>query len=255
MYLTYAALQRPRGGWTPASLTGSRLWVPASSVVLGTPPKIATLTDLSGLANDLAQGTAAQQPQQQTGFVLGHAVADFDGGDDGIGRADMLGIAANAARYFWVIAKLKSASTRTPLMMQAESGSGGNYVGLDANSFATAGTKFGVYAISNTYDTAAAADTGWHLHVLSFTPTSGAAVTGSFTYYLDGTATALTQKNAGSGAWPSMATFNATWLGRYPGIAVFGGCYIADAGAGAGLISAPDLASLRAYSQALVGSP
>ena len=54
-----------------------RLWLRWTSVLLGTPPAIATAADQSGLGNDASQGTVADRPTLVDGVGM-----DFDGTDD-----------------------------------------------------------------------------------------------------------------------------------------------------------------------------
>ena len=60
-----------------------RLWLRWTSVLLGTPPAIATAADQSGLGNDGTQGTVADRPTLVDGVGM-----DFDGATDHLTVAD-----------------------------------------------------------------------------------------------------------------------------------------------------------------------
>ena len=241
--------------WTPAKIPGNRLWVMASRVVFGSGSAIATETDLSGLANDVTQATPLQRPVQVAGVANGQPGARFDGGDDSLGIATMLGMPANATRWYWQVSILSSLLARTPVFLQGESGSAGNYLGFDANTGGTVGARFGIFAPNNTYDSDLATDLAIHLHVLTVNPAVGTPITGSLTYIVDGTTRVLTPRIVGIPNWAAMGAWNATTYGRYPGIGIFAGATVLEGGAADGLPSAALLSRLRSYCRSKYNTP
>jgi len=67
--------------WTPDRLPGKRRWGNPSSLSLNDGDAIATFTDSSSAAQDIANGTAAQRPTYKTAILNGYPIARFDGGD------------------------------------------------------------------------------------------------------------------------------------------------------------------------------
>lgn len=77
-------LGRPPGSsFTPASITGLKLWLAADRItglVDGDP--VGTWSDLSGQGNHLTQATGSKKPTYKVGIQNGLPVARFDGVDD-----------------------------------------------------------------------------------------------------------------------------------------------------------------------------
>src|SRR5215471_2103927 len=85
----YLALRRRkrRHGFSPASVTGLKLWVRAESLVsLANNAAIATWKDESGKGNDLVQATGSKRPLYLTN-VEGLPAVSFDGTDDVLATA------------------------------------------------------------------------------------------------------------------------------------------------------------------------
>src|SRR5215831_12515117 len=85
----YLAMRRRkrRHGFSPASVTGLKLWVRAESLVsLANNAPVATWKDESGSGNDLVQASASKRPLYQTNVESLPGVS-FDGVDDVLATA------------------------------------------------------------------------------------------------------------------------------------------------------------------------
>lgn len=250
---------RPSGvaaAWTPARIGGQVLWLQDSAADITVATGISNWTDASGSSHPLSQATGTAQPAYSASLVNGHPGGTANGTTQWLNRGDICGLAAGAARSLWVVAKLASAAARTPFLGVGDATGAQLYLVIEANTFATAGSKFGVYAQGTTYDCATATDTGWHVHVLTVSDmTVGVAKAGVLTYYCDGAASALTVKNAGTATWTTQSGWNQTSLFAFPGLAVAGGASVVSAGITNTVMTAGEVASLQAYAKARWGTP
>lgn len=86
--------------FTPASLTGLKLWVRADAGTGETGLRSSPWTDQSGIANDLTQGWVGKQPLLVPGVVNGLPAFRFDGSDDWMSFATRL---TGIRTVFWVV--------------------------------------------------------------------------------------------------------------------------------------------------------
>jgi hypothetical protein len=242
--------------WTPASLSGAATWWYGGGIVGATDGVGFTpLPDSQGGAYPLAQASGSQQPLYRATSANGYPCADFDGVNDGIGRTDMCGLVPNTARTLWAITQLKSLTARSPMIIQGFTGSA-DHLGIDANTSSTAGGKFGVFGgPTSTWDSDQATDLLWHLHVFTVTPTVGATVVSAMAYMIDGVTRALQGRVGPAAVWNSMAAWDGTVVGNFPGVSLPANARIAEAGIISGIIGAGDHAALRTYSRARYGTP
>ena len=94
-----------------------------------------------------------------------------------------------------------SATNRFQVVFQGQSGTPGTYLGLDTNTFDTAGSREGVYMMNNGYDTALATTTASpriHVYTIS-TMTAGTPVLSGIDYRVDGVTQTLTRTSGGLG--------------------------------------------------------
>jgi hypothetical protein len=80
-------------------------------------------------------------------------------------------------------------------------GTAGTYLGIDTNSFNTAGQRFGVYLTNNAYDSDRATDLDPHVHSLVYdTMTPGVPALANMHYRIDTAVRTLTRNPGGLGA-------------------------------------------------------
>lgn len=93
----------------PTDIAGLQGWYKADGLALNDGDAVATWTDSSGLANDAAQATGANQPIYKTSILNGQSVVRFDGTNDFMSVA---GITNNTAtRTIFFVAKATSVPT------------------------------------------------------------------------------------------------------------------------------------------------
>lgn len=243
--------------FSPARLPGALLWLRDEAADITVATGISNWADASGASHPLSQATGGNQPAYNATLVNGRPGGTATAASNQwLNRGDVCGLANGAARTLWCVARIPVAATRTPLMGVGSSASSTETLVLEANTFGTAGTKWGLFAQGTTYDTSGAADTLWHLHVLTVSDmTAGVAKAGVLGYYVDNTLQVLTVKNAGTATWTTQATWNQTSWFAFPGIAVAGSASSVGGGILSGVLGAADRAALRAYAQTRWGTP
>jgi len=172
----------PRGGeptatetseTTPSPVTnGLQLWLHPNSGYNMADGSVTEWTDASGSENSMSQSTAERQPTIASGTANGHDAVQFDGEDDFLLREDTLGIANDSARTFAVVSRLSDTQARSPFLMQGRldsEGSDSNYYGLEANTYNTAGERFGLFLVASAKDTPRRTNTRYNLHIIRTT--------------------------------------------------------------------------------------
>jgi len=125
---------RGSAAWTPASIPGLLLWLDANQITgLNDGDAVATWSDLSGLANNATQGTAAARPTYQTGEINSLAAVQFDGVDDVLQLASS--IAATNFTVFVVGRKAAGAAITFVGLAGTAGASAPLYYGPDANFY------------------------------------------------------------------------------------------------------------------------
>jgi hypothetical protein len=120
---------------------------------------------------------------------------------EGLSVGGLLGIAPTSARTIVAVTQLVSATNRFQSVYQGQSGSAGTYLGVDTNTFDTAGSREGVYMMNNAYDTTTATTTTApriHVYTIS-TMTVGTPVLSGIDYRVDGVTQTLTRTPGGLG--------------------------------------------------------
>ncbi len=145
---------------------------------------------------------------------------------------DLVGIAPTSARTFIAVTQLVALAGRFHPILQGQGGSAGTYLGIDANTWQTAGSREGAYVTASSFDTAQPTNTSPHVHVLTVsTMTPGTAVTAAVDYRIDG-ATQTLSLRAGSGSMQDFSAANFTTIADVsgtPSTGVYGDAYIAEA--------------------------
>jgi hypothetical protein len=130
-----------------------------------------------------------------------------------MGTSGVLGIDPAGARTFVAVEQLVSTTGRFHPILQGESGSPDVYVGIDANTWETAGSREGVYVPGNSIDATFSTATTPRVHVLTMgTMAEGTAITDAIDYRINGATQSLTVVD-GSGALKSFSTANFTVVG------------------------------------------
>ena len=119
----------------------------------------------------------------------------------GLSTSGVLGIPAQSARTFVAVVQLVSTTSRFNAVHQGSANSPGTYLGLDTNSYNTAGSREGVYMTNNAYDSALATTTASpRIHVYTIpTMTVGTPVLPGIDYRVDGVTQTLTRNPGGLG--------------------------------------------------------
>ncbi len=149
-------------------------------------------------------------PLYKPNTLNGKPVVNFSSGARMI-VTSTLGVSSSSARTFVVVARLNDMYTRSPLFVQGEDNSGTNYAGLDANSYNTAGGRFGIYNQGQTYDTVTFSDSQFHIHTLIFDDMSATNI--SVRYFIDGTQVGLDARYFASGS--GLPNSNITSMGSF----------------------------------------
>ncbi len=205
--------------------------------------RVETWADQSGNGYDFAVDTAAWRPTLTEDAVEGQAALTFDGEDDYLLREDTLGIDNDSPRTFVVVSRLADTTSRSPFLMQGKldaSGLNSNSYGIEANTFNTAGERFGVYLISVAHDSEHPTDTNYHVHTLRTESFSNLEeIRDSTTYYVDGAESPINHTGGG--------TFNSQFEGDSTAIGAF-----ARSDGGGGHVG--EIAAVRVYDSALTDS-
>lgn len=84
----------------PTDIAGLQGWYKADALVLNDGDAVATWPDSSGLANDAAQATGANQPIYKTSILNGQSVVRFDGTNDFLTVAGITNNTATRTLFF-----------------------------------------------------------------------------------------------------------------------------------------------------------
>lgn len=175
---------------SPKNIDGLKLWLHPDSGMVKSDGLVETWEDESGNGYDFTQEKDSNKPRIVKGGANGKDVLRFDGEDDRLIRRDTLGIPNNSGRTFIVVCRLSDLKARSPYLTQGRfnaTGSESNSYGLEANTFRTAGERFGLYLISSAKDSKRGTNTMYNLHILSTSDFSSlSAIENSTTYYING---------------------------------------------------------------------
>jgi hypothetical protein len=156
---------------------------------------------------------SSSRPTWQDASVGGQAAIHFNVVGSDL-YTDPLGIPATSARTFIAVSQLASATGRFHPILQGQGNTPGTYLGIDANTWQTVGSREGVYVTNNSYDSATATiTTAPRIHVMTVSTLElGTAVTTAVDYRIDGATQALTLK-AGNGSVADFSGANFTTIG------------------------------------------
>jgi len=200
------------------TLGGLQLWLNPDSETVITDGSVETWGDDSGNGHDFTQTDETLQPSIVENAVAGHSALRFDGSETHLLRDDNLGIADDSPRTFVVVSRLSDLSARSPFLMQGAidtEGDNTSYYGLEANTFRTAGERFGLYLVSVAKDTEISTDQEFNVHVLrtgEFPELT--SIEESTTYYLNGSQRQYS--DTAGGARNRQFTADSTAIGAFP---------------------------------------
>jgi hypothetical protein len=160
---------------------------------------------------------STSRPTWQGASVGGQAAIHFNVVGDDL-YTDPLGILATSARTFIAVSQLASATGRFHPILQGQGNSAGTYIGIDANTWQTVGSREGVYVTNNSYDSATTTiTTAPRIHVLTLSTLAlGTAVMTALDYRIDGATQTLTLK-AGDGTIADFSAADFTTVGAVSG--------------------------------------
>jgi len=147
-----------------------------------------------------------------TGLAGLPAVRPSSPSGDGLSVGGVLGLGPTSARTMVAVVQLTSATARFHAVFQGRSTSAGTYLGLDANTFNTAGSREGVYMTSNGFDSGLATSLSPRVHVFTVsTMTVGTPILSGIDYRVDGATQSLTPRPTGAnGNFEDFSTANYT---------------------------------------------
>ena len=174
--------------------------------------------DQSGNGYDFSPPRAEARPGLTEETSVGTPALSFNGDGQFLLREDTAGIANDSARTFVIACRLTDTAERSPFFMQGKfnaTDENANAYGVEANTYRTAGERFGVYLISVANDSERGTDTNYHIHTIqteSFPELE--EIRNTTTYYVDGTETSFA--HTGGGAFNSPFDGTASAVGAFP---------------------------------------
>jgi hypothetical protein len=201
---------------SPAALgfpaNGLVLWVRADrGVYKDDKDGVCAWKDQSGNAVVLRPG--AVRPTWEGDGIASKPVIHFRDLSDLLSTGSVLGIGATSARTFIAVDALVKPDGRFHPILQGQGNSAGAYIGIDANTWQTAGNLEGAFITDNSYDTALATTTSPRLHLLVTPPlVPGTALPGTTQYRVNGAAQSLTLRS-GSNQVEDFSGANFTAIG------------------------------------------
>jgi hypothetical protein len=212
--VTTGDIETPESGFD-----GLQLLLNGDTAVATADGNVETWTDVTGDGFDFTQSDPAKRPTLVEDAINGYPALRFDGEDDHFIREDTLGIPNDSARTVAVVCRLTDAAARSPYLMQGKFGATGpdsNAYGPEANTYNTAGERFGLYLISVAKDSERATDTNYNVHVLRTADASGlSAMEESTTYHINGQR--IPFADTSGGVRTSSLEADSTAIGAFPG--------------------------------------
>ena len=157
------------------------------------------------------------RPTWQSATVGGQPGILFSVESQDLYTSGVVGIAPSSGRTFIAVSKLVNPTGRFHPILQGQGGTPGTYVGIDANTWQTAGSLEGAYVTNNSYDSALATSTSPRVHAMKLsTLVAGTAVTAALDYRVNGATQTMTLK-AGSGTIVDFSGADFTTVGAVSG--------------------------------------
>lgn len=221
----------------PSDLSGLALWLMAgvgqwqdtggNTPATNTNDPVARWDDQSGQGNNLLQSVSANRPLLKTAEIGSYGSLLFDGVNDELTIANVLGIGAESGRTFIVVSKLVSTTKRCPIIAQGQGGST-TYYAIESNTSGTSGSKWGYYVTATSMDSDVSTDLAYKIVSARIdTMTVGANIIVNSAYRVAQTPSVLTLRSGG-GLVQTFAAAANTSIGRFNGSPVYGNCYITE---------------------------
>jgi hypothetical protein len=223
----------------PASMAGDTaraalpeglvLWLRSDHGVVRDPgDRVTSWRDLSSRGHDLVTPAGRPGPRWIVRAWRCLPALRFDGSASLL-RSDVLGLAPDQPRTYVVVSRLRDTFERSQLFAQGESGSLFRQVGLEANTWQTAGSRFGLYVVDNAFDASMPTHRRLALHVLAIAsltldrplvgPEGG---TPALRYWIDGSAQDLSLRSGTGRLREGLAGATRTSVGRFAGPGEYG---------------------------------
>jgi hypothetical protein len=235
---------------------GLRLWLRGDLGVAVTPDGgVCRWEDLSGHANHVYAATTVLPAFLPTG-LRGRQAVFFSGSNRYLVTSGVLGIPATSGRTFALVALTQDTTHRFQHLMQGKASSPGTYFATDMNTFATAGSKEGVFVSNRAYDAdlSTAVEVRTHLYsISSFVP--GTSLTGALYYSVSGVQRTLSRTPAGSPGEVVEDFSSADFTSVGYGDASFAGGMLGDVLVYDRALTAPERVAVEVYFQSRYPAP
>ena len=142
--------------------------------------------------------TTGSPPTSVTAGVGGKAALSFGAGAL-LAVSGVLGIGATSPRTMVAVQSITVANGRFHAFYQGQSGTAGTYLGLDTNTWQTAGSLEGVYFSNTSFDVGTATSTSARVHVLTFSDmTLNDTAASAIDYRINGVTQTLSYRTGGN---------------------------------------------------------
>jgi hypothetical protein len=180
--------------------TGLVLWLRGDRGIYMTPGAGAVCAWADQSAQHGVLTASGSNPFWMPLTVGGQAAVHFTTTSAALTTGGVLGIAPKSGRTFVAVQKLVTLAARFSPIMQGQAGTPGTYLHIDTNPFQTAGSREGVYATNNAYDSSLATSTSARVHIYTLsTVVPGTPVLSAIDYRVNGAAQTLTRTAGGFG--------------------------------------------------------
>jgi hypothetical protein len=181
--------------------TGLVLWLRGDRGVYKTDTQaVCAWADQSGNRQLFTDTNMDARPTWSATGLNGQPAVRSTAAGDGLATGGVLGVPPASARTLVAVVALVAPAQRFHAVFMGQAGTPGTYLGLDTNTFNTAGSREGVYMMNNGYDAALATSTSPRIHVYTVsTMTAGTPVLSGVDYRVNGAAQTLTRTAGGLG--------------------------------------------------------
>lgn len=208
---------------------GLVLWLRSDhGVVRDADDRVTSWRDLSSRGHDLATPSGRPGPRFVARGWRCLPALRFDGSASLL-RSDVLGLAPDQPRTYVVVSRLRDTVERSQLFSQGESGSLFRHLGLEANTWQTSGSRFGLYGVDNAFDASVPTHRRVALHVLAVGslaldhplvgPEGGMP---ALRYWIDGSPQRLSLRSGPGRLREGLAGATRTSVGRFAGPGEYG---------------------------------
>jgi len=172
---------------------------------------VTTWPDRSRNGYSPTQATAGNKPTYKVAEQGGNPTIRFDGNDWLYYAAN---VAPNAGLTMIALCKFDSLTARSALADIKNAGSGFNGFLIEANTFGTAGNRFGLYASATAIDSSIATTTSPALFSIAADTTAGGNIVNNTDYFVGGVGGSLTVK-AGQTNYNDLTGLSGVMIGSF----------------------------------------